>query len=257
MLNENRMIYQELADSLLPDWKKKTKNELVIEAGKCENESLKNAYIAAIMLKYWNKLDNYYYKCKLVTTPEDIHSWLVMAVTYAVDEKPWEDPKQSIYGDPNGPDKVINRIIESKRLTFYQQLNRHKRKINSAIISLDTLTEEYKDVFAPSYHESYNVEYDTLVINYFNLKDYFMSFLIDAIMYEDVMDNKGLSRRKLSSHLRNINDEYCEVFADRYNLPIDKVKQSIVYVNNISSYNLKNKVEYSLIKLKNVIKEGA
>ena len=256
MLNENKLIYQELADSLIPDWKEKDKNQLVIEAGNCTDTRLKDAYIAAIMVKYWNKLDNYYYKCKLVTTPEDIHTWLVMAVTYAVDEKPWEDPNQSIYGDKNGPDKVINRIIESKRLTFYQQLNRYKRRINSAIISLDSLVDEYKDVFAPSYSDGNNIEYDTLVIHYFNVKDYFMAFLIDAIMYEDVMDDKGLSKRKFSSHLRNLDDIFCETFSSRYKLPFEDVKNSITYVNNLSNYNLKNKIEYNLIKLKNVMKEG-
>lgn len=257
MLEQNKEIYQQTADSLIPDWRKQNKNDLIIQASNCTDSRLKDAYISAIMLRYWNKLDSYYYKCRLVTTPEDIHTWLVIAVMYAIDRKPWEDPAQAIYGDPNGPDKVINRIVESKRLTFYQQLNRYKRKINGGITSLDTLMDEYKDVFAPSYNEDFSVEYETLVVHYFNVKDYFMSFLIDAIMYEDVMDENGLSKRKFSAHLRNIDDLYCEVFAERYNLPLDKVKQSVTYVNNISSYNLKNKIEYSLIRLKNAIKEGA
>lgn len=256
MLEQNKDIYQQTADAIIPDWRDRNKNELIISACNCTNKHERDGYISAIMLKYWNKLDSYYYKCRLVTSPEDIHTWLVIAVMYAIERKPWEDPNQSIYGDPNGPDKVINRIIESKRLTFYQQLNRYKRKINGAITSLDTLMEEYKDVFAPSYNEDYSVEYHTLIINYFNTKDYFMAFFIDAIMYEDVMDNNGVSQRKLSSHLRNLDDEYCKYFAQKYMIPLDKVKQSVPYVNNISSYNLKNKIEYSLIRLRHTLKEG-
>lgn len=257
MLEQNKEIYQQTADSLVPNWRTIDKNELIISASNCTDKRLRDGYIAAIMLRYWNKIDSYYYKCRLVTTPEDIHTWLVIAVMYAIDRKPWENPEQAIYGDPNGPDKVINRIVESKRLTFYQQLNRYKRKINGGITSLDTLVEEYKDVFAPTYNDDYSVEYDNMVVNYFNVKDYFMSFFIDAMLYEDVMDNNGLSKRKLASHLKNLDEEYCKIFAERYNLSLDKVKLAITYVNNISSYNLKNKVEYSLIRLKNALKEGA
>ena len=91
---------------------------------------MKDAYIAAIMLRYWNKLDSYYYKCKLVITPEEVHTWLTIAVMYAINKKPWENPKMGIYNDETGPDKVINRIIESKRLTFYQQRFFHPLTLN-------------------------------------------------------------------------------------------------------------------------------
>jgi hypothetical protein len=208
------------------------------------------------MLNYWGKMENYYYRCKLVTSPEDIHTWLTIAVMYAINNKPWEDKEGSIYKDPNGPDKVINRIIESKRLTFYQQLNRYKRKINSAITSLDSLVEDYKDVFMPSYDDQYNFIYNQLVVQYFEKKDYFMAFMLDAILYEDVMTDGQLNKRKLTSHIRNIDDFFCEVFANRYDLKPEDVIFSKQFVIGISSYNMKNKVEYNLIKLKSVLQEG-
>lgn len=256
MLEQNKEIYQESADNLIPNWKTMNKNELIINAANCTDERLKNGYVAAIMLRYWNKLDSYYYKCKLVTTPEDIHTWLIKSVMYALERKPWEDPKSSIYNDPNGPDKVINRFIESRRLTFYQQLNRYKRKISSMSTSLDSLTDDYKDIFTPTYEESVDCEYDDFVISYFKKKDYFLAFLVDAIIYEDVLDSKGLNRRKFSSHLKNIDEFYCTIFASRYNLKLEDVLYSLQFINNYSSYQLKNKIEYNLIRLKSIISKG-
>ena len=256
MLEGNKHIYEELATSLIPNWKDINKNELVIRACNCTNKQLKDAYIAAIMLNYWTKIESYYYKCKLVTCPEDIHMWLTIAVMYVLKHKPWENPKSSIYEDPNGPDKVINRIIESKRLTFYQQLNRYKRKINSAITSLDTLVEDYKDVFIPTYNDEHNFIYDDIIVKFFEKKDYFICFMLDAILYEDVLSDGELNKRKLASYLRNLDDIQCMVFSERYNISLDKVLYSIQFVTSLNSYNMKKKIEYNLIKIKQYLEEG-
>lgn len=256
MLEGNKRIYEATAKSLIPNWEEIDKNELIIKACECNDKQMKDAYIAAIMLKYWSKMERYYYKCQLVTSPEDIHMWVTMAILYALEHKPWENPKSSVYQDPNGPDKVMNIFIESRRLTFYQQLNRYKRKINSAISSLDNLVDDFKDVFMPTYNDEYEFIYNQIVVNYFNKKDYFIAFMLDAILYEDVMSDGILNKRKLSSHIRNIDEDFCEVFAERYNLSLEDVKYSIQFITDLSSYNMKNKIEYSLARLERVIKEG-
>ena len=256
MLEGNKRIYEATAKSLIPDWEDINKNELIIRASKCEDESMRDAYIAAIMLRYWSKMERYYYKCQLVTSPEDIHTWVTMAVLYALENKPWENPDSSVYQDPNGPDKVMNIYIESRRLTFYQQLNRYKRKINSAIGSLDSLVDDFKDVFMPTYNDEYDFVYNQIVADYFTKKDYFIAFMMDAILYEDVMSDGLLNRRKLASHIRNIDDEFCKIFAERYNIPLDYVKYSTQFVTKLSSYNMNKKIEYGLARLEKVIKEG-
>ena len=256
MLEENKKIYKQLADQFVPDWKTVDKNYLIRQAANETDNTMKDAYIAAIMLRYWNKLDSYYYKCKLVITPEEVHTWLTIAVMYAINKKPWENPKMGIYNDETGPDKVINRIIESKRLTFYQQLNRYKRKINSAITSLDSLQDDYKDVFMPTYEDDYNFVYDQYVKDFFNKKDYFMSFMLDAILYDDVITDDKLNNRKLSSYIRNIDDEQCELFAMRYDIPIEDVKYAVQFVTNINGSDMKNKIEYNLIRLQKLLQEG-
>ena len=249
MLEETRQIYEECADSHLPNWKNIDKNDLIRKASTLSNSALKDAYVSAIMLNYWSKIYKYYHKCSMVTTPEDVHTWLTIAVMYAINRKPWEDPTQSIYGDVNGPDKVINRIIESKRLTFYQQLNRYNRKINSDTLSLDTLTDEYKDLFIPSTFDTYSFEICELVKTYFNKKDYFMAFMIDAIVNENVL-GETLNKKRLASHFRHLDEDFVKRFSEMYEVSLEKVRDSLQYVNNISTYKFNNQVEYCLTLLK-------
>ena len=253
MLEENKHIYEQVANAVIPDWKKRDKNDLIRDACNCTNPYEKDAYVSAIMLRYWNKLDSYYYKCKLVVSPEDVHGWLVTAVMYALDRQPWNDPKMGIYQDVNGPDKVINRVVESKRLTFYQQLNRYKRKINSAILSLDTLAEDFKDMVSPTYNDEYIFELHELVINNFKLKEYLAAFIIDAILYADVVTD-NLDYRRLMSHLRSLDDDFCIMFSDRYELNLDEVREAITYVVKLSSNVMKRKIEYNVIKLRDLLK---
>lgn len=249
MLEETRKIYEDCANSHLPQWKEIDKNELIRTASRLSNGPLKDAYVAATMLNYWNKISKYHYKCSLVTSPEDIHTWVVIAVMYAIDRKPWEDPKQSVYNDVNGPDKVVNRIIESKRLTFYQQLNRYNRKINSTTLSLDTLTDDYKDLFIPTSFDTYDFEIYQLVKDYFNKKDYFMSFMIDAIVNENVLEDT-LNKKRLASHFRRLDNEFAKRFSEMYEVSLEKVVDALQYVNNLSTYKFNNKVEYNLVLLK-------
>lgn len=253
MLEEIKDIYTETANIHLPNWKEIDKNELIKTAANLKNGPLKDGYISAIMLTYWNKIIKYHYKCSMVASPEDVHSWLVIALTYALDNKPWENPDSSIYGDKNGPDKVVNTAMESRRLTFYQQLNRYNRKINSNLLSLDILTEAYNDVFVPISYDKHDFELEEIVIDYFKKKDYFMAFMIDAIINEDVL-TPDLNIKKLGSHFRHLDESFFDRFSKMYDVPIERVKDAATYVNNLSSYKFKNKVEYSLILLKNQFK---
>ena len=97
MLDEYKKLYEEVATAGLPEWKTINKNDLIKTASYLENGYLKDSYVAAIMLNYWNKIGKFYSKCKLVTSPEDIHTWLTISVLYALDHKPWESEKSSIY----------------------------------------------------------------------------------------------------------------------------------------------------------------
>lgn len=253
MLEQYKEIYKQSANLYLSNWEKQNKNQLIREAIEHKDDPKFDSYISAIMLRYWNKMISYYHKCKLVITPEDAHTWLVQAVMYAIERHPWTDEKSSIYNDANGPDKVVNRVIESKRLTFYQQLNRYNRKITSTTMSIEDVQCECADTISPIYYDEYAVENDHLVLQYFDIKEYFYAFLIDAIMYEKYDVNKDI--KKLVSHLKSLDDVHCKIFANRYKLNFERVQRASTYVSRLSRFKIKNKIKHSMLDLKKVLSE--
>ena len=255
MLEETRLAYERCADAFIPDWKSLDKNILVKRAIIVENEALKNAYISAIMLKYWYKLTSYYYKTRYVTCPEDVHEWLTSAVMYAINNQPWENPKSSIYQDENGPDKVINRCMESRRVTFYQQLNRYKRKINSGVISLDNLVEEFRDSVLPEAHDTNNTEIYDIINTFIADKDYITVFILDTIFYVEV-PKEDMLVPKFVSKIRETSDNYLTNLANKYGIAPKELIEYFAKFRSLSDYKLKRKVEYYLLRLKLLIKDG-
>jgi hypothetical protein len=240
LLEETKSTYEELANMYVPDWQTRNKNDLVRETIEHKNDLSYDGYISAIMLRYWGKMTSYYHKCKLVISPEDAHTWLVQAVLYAVNRHPWTRPDSSIYEDKNGPDKVINRVIESKRLTFYQQLNRYNRKINSLVMSIESLSEDWADTNTPMVEDEPMMELEDIVMECFLLKDYFYAFLLDAIIYENYTLHKH--SKKLVTHLQSIDDTYCDIFAGRYGLDYNKVLRASSYVTRMSRVHMNERM---------------
>ena len=252
MLEEFKAIYEESANLYVDDWKTINKNDLVRSAIENKHTHYYDSYISAIMLRYWGKMTAYYHKCKLVATPEDVHMWMTQAVMYAVDNHPWNNPKSSIFEDPNGPDKVINKVFESKRITFYQQLNRYNRKINSAILSLDSLTEEMLDAYTPMCEDEHTFIMDDLIIRAFKEKDYFFAFLVDAIIAEGY--KVGGKNKKLVTHLRDL-EKHCDIFACRYDLPVDTVNKAATYITRLNRSVIGYKITTTLNNIKRKIEQ--
>ena len=254
MLDEYKVIYEDVARVGLPNWKTINKNDLIRVAADLKNGPDRDSYVAAIMLNYWNKISKFYSKCKLVATPEDVHTWLTMSVMYALDKKPWEVESSSIYNDPNGPDKVINRCMECRRITFYQQLNRYNRKINSLILSLDSITEERKDSAAPAYTDFYLFEVHNIVTSQFLDHHYVSAIMLNGVLY----DNWKVSEedyKKIANQLKKVELEDAEMLSERYNVTKSLVEEAIMFCNYTSVEELRRRAEYSAIKLRELIKE--
>ena len=128
MLEDYKELCRKSAD-VIPDWRSMSKNDLcrgyVANKG---NSRLQDAYMSAILYRYWSLISKYYYQRQNCASPEECYTWLVDSVLCCVNLASWENPESSIYKDPNGPDKVINRCMKCARLTYYQFINRKKRK---------------------------------------------------------------------------------------------------------------------------------
>lgn len=263
MLDEYKELCRCSAD-IIPDWKSLSKNDLcryyVANKG---NSVLQNAYMSAILYRYWNLISKYYYMSSNCATPEECYGWLVDSVSCCVNLASWENPDSSIYKDPNGPDKVINRCMKCARLTYYQFINRKKRREDFGLLSVDELKELYGNG-APE-PEDPEQDYDVslliikdYILTEFNRKNYFVSFLIYFILYSNVFDiltvdnvkTSEFNLRKMCRVMNTVTQEQLNIFSQDMSLPLEQVTKAFEYVKTISPANMRKKIQQTLESLK-------
>ena len=252
-------FYESLANQI-PNWKTMSKNELCfkyIEESSKQNK-ISDSYLAALICKYLPKVDKYYYLNIKSATLEECYDWLIDAILYVLNHQRWNDKDSSIYQDKNAPDKMINRCLQSNRLIHYQASNRYKRKLNYTLNSLDEIKEEY-NIDIDNKQDSF-LDLDKQIIKFFREKEYFAAFVLDGILNNDSFDiinnNKVFSRKKLAKHIRHLDDEYCEVFAELYDLDVEKVKHAALYCNKLNTEKIYKKLDSLFNYLKRIIKTG-
>ena len=169
MLDEYKNSYKETANQI-PNWLNIDKNDLCNLYLDNEGTDIQQAYLSAIIYKYWSLIPKYHSLSYNVASPEDVYEWLVDAIMYALEHKSWKNPKSSIYNDPCGPDKVINRCMKCRRLTYYQAINRKKRQGGAIQLSLDEISEETTDCNTYLEDLMTDCEIDNMILNQYILK---------------------------------------------------------------------------------------
>lgn len=264
LLEEYKELYRKSAD-LIPDWQTMSKNDLcrAYVANK-ENKQLADSYFAAIVYRYWHLIAKYYYMSSNCASWEECYGWLVDSVYGCLSASSWERADSSIYKDPNGPDKVINRCMKCARLTYYQFINRKKRKDDFGMLSLDGIQEEFGvTIKEPESHENMNSEISNWAIadyikKAFSNKDYFVAVMMDCITTKEVFDtksepDKGLvttfNIRKLVKILTNIDDKYITEFARAYGFTFEEVEKGVSYFRYQRPPTIKAKIQTYLERL--------
>lgn len=263
MLDEYKELCRTAAE-IIPNWASMSKNDLcrayVQNKG---NDVLQNAYLSAILYRYWNLIPKYHHMSANCASPEDCYEWLVDSVSCCVNLASWENPDSSIYKDPNGPDKVINRCMKCARLTYYQFINRKKRRDDFGLLSIDAL----KDLYGNGAPEPEDPEqgYDMslfvikdFILDQFEKKNYFISFLIYFILYSNVFDvikvdnikTEEFNLRKICQVMNNLNQYQLESFSTELQIPIDRVNKAGEYIKLIPPANMRKKIQQSLEELK-------
>ena len=147
MFNECKQAYESSASSI-PGWKNIDKNELCnLYIQNEDNPSLRDAYFSAIILNYWGDINKLYYKTNYTATKEQCYDWLIDSILYALKMRRWLNKDSSVYGDPNGPDKVINRKLKHTRINHLIAANRQKRMLNIGTLSVDEIDDEYEKLY--------------------------------------------------------------------------------------------------------------
>ena len=267
MLDDLKKIYTQKAD-MIPNWKKLSKNELCNLYIENENSFLADSFLAAIFCKYWNKINTLYHSSKPAATAEDCYEWMVESILYSLKNRKWLDPDNKLFDDPNGPDKVINRVIACRRITFFQQLLADKRRVSISTSSMDKLQEETNDYLTPSEdnikEHALSMDIISLIHNLFEKKEYFSAFFIDAVLNGDCFTsddenniNLKFDEKRCIKYLKNISPDYCSIFAEQYNLDKELVYSTLKYIQGFDTFEYQRKIKYNLNVLKrlDVVKE--
>lgn len=188
MLADYKEMYKQYADNI-PGWKQMDRNDLfrkyceLSDKGDFEAEY----YLAAVIYKFWYMLTiNYYNQMLKIASEEDAYNWLIDSVMYVADHRPWENPENSLYNDPKGPEKAMSVKINSLKTNYFVALTRDKRSANKLVYTLDDenqsgdFLDEGNDFVIHAKDISLYVVTD-IINHYWKQLDYLTCFLLDSI----------------------------------------------------------------------------
>ena len=271
MLKEYKQLHEKQATEHLGEsWRKENKNNLFYKCLEYENtnKTLYNAYFSAIIARYFNLVVSYTFKSKGAFSAEDCYEWLLDVIMRALKERPWENGSGNrLENDKNGPDKYINVCMKSRVQGFYQWSNAAKRADSFTVqTSLETMLETTGDSQLPGFDSNEeiisNVILKNIVRERFEDNDFTGAFIIDGIVnypcidFEQDKDSKYLysqfNKKKLSKHIRLLDDNYCKTFSTLYDVPLKKVLDAKNICNQLSSTKIYTKLNKTLLKLSKI-----
>ena len=253
--------------SIIPNWKTANKNDLAnAYVDNEDNERLKDAYFSALMLRYWGNIGRYYTSSKASGfSIEDCYNWLVEALSYSLKQRKWRDPSSSMYEDKNGPDKIINRCIFSRRQYYYYLSNTANRKANFHALSLDD--EENIDQDHNAYLTDYSylnsklsLNISTISYSLYRQNNWLESFLLSYLLLNDfstyvkTKDEWKLDKTSLTASIKKLSYDDFKYFVTSIseNISEDKIKENYKELKEIKE----NKVRYVIDKALNNLKEN-
>lgn len=234
MLEDVRKSYVKRADAVVPEWRKLDVNALCNLYVENEKDPIKqNGYFAAVLLKKWGYIGRHYLSSKASGfTIEDCYDMVLDATLYALNKRMWLNPKTAMYNDPAGPDKILNRVIYSRRQLWYYNANCGKRRANYGKSSLDQLQEtvgDHCEILSEDYGESTstdNLNVKMLIKSFFDDDRVLEGIILDNIISDDCFS----ARSYVTAYFDDVGEE-------------EKVPHSEVFfklgklVNNLSEYN--------------------
>lgn len=266
MINETYDILKSCA-STIDGWEKMTKSQLLRECIKHPENSLEyQAYMSAILCKYWYLIKTYKEIDKQFASEEDIFGWISDALMYTLKNHKWDDSPE--HYQENEPASHFMTVFRCTRITAYQSSNRNKRKINATLSSVDKISDEYN--VEPFYREEAddlinksisNYHITTIVKHQIEKHKYLSAFIIDHIVNENVFgkveDGIYLDINKLNLSLRKMDQIYAESFAETYEENREDIIRAVGEITEMSPKKIKSGILFSLkeLSLDNKIKD--
>lgn len=233
------------------------------------NENLRNAYISALMVRYWHMIPLLYEQSKSCRVEmEDMVSWVYESFEKAFQYRSWKDSSKEISKDPKGAEKCFNQCITSTRQRWYKHFNQKCRRGNFVSESLDEHLEKGDSVLFDNEVEDNrkDIQIKMSVSSLVEQGRLLDAIVVDAIAYQDVfvensttintgeVDEEGepieytkctstFSEVKLGQHLKSINDTLINYYVNEYGMNREEVSD---LASRLGSYN-RNKLRSMLV----------
>jgi hypothetical protein len=196
MLNDTKRDLTMQARKLVKPYENYTIDELAdayCDAVDSNNETLKNIYISALILRFWYNIDKMYRSNTVAPSLEyeDFFWWLYEAIEYACKYRGWKDPTKKLNAQ-----QCINKCIETIKLQKYYDLRLDKKKTVNYCTSMDAPVcggdgDETKTLGETLESEEYVEDHSSdeimmLVQSYLNKNKVIEAIIIDTIAFNDV-----------------------------------------------------------------------
>lgn len=198
MLNDTKRDLTILARRLAKPYEQYSIDELAdayCDAVDSSNETLKDIYISALVLRFWYTIDKMYTSNTVAPSleHEDFFWWLYEAIEYACKYRGWRDTTKKLNAQ-----QCINKCIDTIKLQKYYNLRLDKNKTVNFTVSMDapiggggdgddaskTIADMLESEETWDDHSKDDVI--MLVQNYVNRNKIVEAILIDNIAFNDV-----------------------------------------------------------------------
>lgn len=282
MLNETKKDLTAQARKLLKPYEQYSIDELAdayCEAVDSNDNTLKDIYISALILRFWYTIDKMY-KANTVAPSlehEDFFWWLYEAIEYACKYRGWRDPSKKLNAQ-----QCINKCIDTIKLQKYYDLRLDKRKVVNNCCSMEDpikvdgnsdAAKTIGDLLEAEEHVDDHSADDAvfLVQSYINRNKIIEAILIDNIAFNDVqkhfkktvktVNSDGESVRytehssefwpyRLIQIVSKLPDTYKSYFLNRYNISEEKLTAILEVIDRANNQKLYRYLDRTLAELR-------
>ena len=276
MLNDTKRDLTLMARKLVKPYESYTIDELAdayCDAVDSGNETLKDIYISALVLRFWYTIDKMY-KANTVAPSleyEDFFWWLYEAIEYACKYRGWRDTDKKLNAQ-----QCINKCIETIKLQKYYNLRLDKNKTVNFTVSMNAPVGGDGDDKAMTVGDMLEAEESwddhskddvmVLVQNYINRDKIVEAILIDNIAFNDVQRYYKQTIKtetdkytdvssefwpyRLIQIVSKLPEEYKHEFMHKYKISEEKLDAVLTYVGKSNNQRLYKLLERTLAELR-------
>ena len=276
MLNDTKRDLTFLARQLVKPYEQYSIDELAdayCDAVDSGNETLKNIYISALILRFWYTIDKMYTSNTVAPSleHEDFFWWLYEAIEYACKYRGWRDEAKKLNAQ-----QCINKCIDTIKLQKYYNLRLDKNKTVNFTVSMDAPIGGEGDDQAKTVGDMLEAEESwddhskddviLLVQSYINRDKIIEAILIDNIAFNDVqryykktVKTDSTKYTEVSSEfwpyrlvqiVSKLPEEYKWDFLHKYRISEEKLDAVLGYVDKVNNQRLYRLLDRTLADLR-------